>query len=76
LPADVRVGASTESLGNTATDLQCRSYASTFQRLCIGIRANKIDAFDTGINHVRDGIATATADTDDFDHSTLAVRIH
>ena len=33
-------------------------------------------ALDAGIDHVSDGVAAATTDTDDFDHSALAVVIH
>jgi hypothetical protein len=32
--------------------------------------------FDSGIDHVSHGVATATTDTDDLDDSALAMRIH
>jgi hypothetical protein len=38
----------------------------TFQRLQISIRNHEFDPFDTGINHSIDGVAPATAYTDDF----------
>src|SRR6185369_9347499 len=40
------------------------------------VRANEVDAFDTGPHHVGDGVAAASTDTDHFDHSRFAVSVH
>ena len=76
LTTDIRVGTSTEPFRNIAADLQRRSCVCSLQRLRVRIRTDEIDALYTGFNHVRDRVATTATDTDDFDDSARAMRIH
>jgi hypothetical protein len=42
-----------------------------FQRLRVGVDANEIHAFDSGLDHVGNGVAAATAYADHLDHGAL-----
>jgi hypothetical protein len=76
LPPYIGIGAGTESLRYVAADLQRRSHTRAVQRLRIRIGANEIDAFDTGIDHMSNGVTTAATDANHLDYRALAVRIH
>jgi hypothetical protein len=76
LAADVGVGTRAETLRNVATDLQCRAHACAVQCLRVRVGTNEIDALDTGVDHVRNCVATAAAHADYLDYCALAVRIH
>ena len=76
LATDIRIGAGTQAFRDVAANLQRGPYSRAFERLRVRIGADEIDTFDAGFNHVRYGVATAATDTDDFDDSALAVRIH
>lgn len=76
LPADVRVGAGAQALGERAAELQHGARRSVFQRLRIGIGANEIDAIDACPHHVFDGVAATAAHADHLDNRILTVCIH
>ena len=76
LPADIRIGARTKTFGDIAANLQRRAHARALQCLRIRVGADEINTFDACLDHVRDGVATAAADADDFDDSALAMCIH
>jgi hypothetical protein len=42
----------------------------------ISIRADKIDTFNAGVHHMRDGIAATASDADHFDDRALTMCIH
>jgi hypothetical protein len=44
--------------------------------LSIRVRADEIDTINPGVNHVRDGIAAAAADANDFYDGILVMCIH
>src|SRR5690606_22078549 len=69
------IGARAKPLRDIAADLQTDLHFGVLQRLRIGVDANEIHAFDPGTHHVSDGIASAAAHTDDFDHGALVLSI-
>ena len=76
LPADFRVGAGAQALGDVAADLQRGAHLGVLQRLRIGVDADEIHALEAGLDHVRDGVAAAAAHADHLDDGALAVCIH
>ncbi len=76
LPANFGIRSRAKSLGDIAADLQRNLHLCAFQGLRIGIGADEVDAFDSRLDHVFNGIAAAAADANHLDHSTLAVRVH
>jgi len=46
-----------------------------FQRLRVGIDANEIHAFDTGLDHVSDRVSAAASDANHFDDGALVLCI-
>ena len=75
LTADFRIRARAQALGDIAADLQTDFHLRMLQRLSIRIEADEIDAFDPGRDHVRHGVAAATAHANDLDHGTLVLCI-
>jgi len=71
LTADFGVGASAQALGDAGTQLQDRACADVLECLSIGVGADEFNAFDVALDHVVDGVAAATADTDNFDYRAL-----
>ncbi len=76
LTADVRIGAGTQALGDTAAQLQGGARAHAGQRLGIGVGADKFHTFDVRLDHMLYGITATAADTHHLDNRVLAVRIH
>ena len=76
VPADVGIGPGAESLCDVGTQLQHGAHLAVSQCLGIGIGADEIHPFDVGAEHVIDGVAAATADTDHLDYRVLTVCIH
>jgi hypothetical protein len=46
-----------------------------FQRLRVGVDANEIHAFDTGLDHVSDRVTAAAADANHFNDCALVFCI-
>jgi hypothetical protein len=67
LPADVRIGAGTQPLGQLAADLQLDGGGVGVERLAIGVRDDELDAVESGLHHPVDGVAAAAADPDHLD---------
>ena len=67
LPADVRIGAGAEALGQLAADLNLHRRRAVPQRLRVGVGDDELDAAEAGLNHARDGVAAAAADADHLD---------
>src|SRR6266446_6335714 len=65
--ADLRVGTRAQSLRQLRTELQLHRRLRQLQRLQIRIRRDELDALDFGPNHAINGIAAATAHTDNLD---------
>jgi hypothetical protein len=76
LSTNIWVSTSSETLCDVAPDLQRRSRARALQRLRIRIGTDEIDTVYAGVDHVSNGITPAATDTDDFDNSARAMRIH
>ena len=55
----------------TATQLDDLVRAAAIQRLRVGVGADELNPLHTALNHVCNGIATATADTNDLDLRAL-----
>ncbi len=53
------------------TQLQYGARVDVLERLCVGIGADELHALDVAVDHVLDGVATATTDTNDFNHGIL-----
>src|SRR5690606_23527902 len=68
LLADFGVRACAEPLRDVAAELQDHLARRVLQRLRVRIRADEVDALDTAIDHVADGIAATTTDADHLDH--------
>ena len=76
LPADCRIGAGAEPLGEVCAQLQNGARTGLLEGLRVGIGDNELHAFEFGADHVLDGIAAAAADADHLDHGLFAVAIH
>ncbi|MNQ91782.1 hypothetical protein D3C85_1071780 [compost metagenome] len=76
LPADFRVGAGAQAFGHARTQLQDGARTDVLQRLCIGIGADELDAFDVVLRHVVDRIAAAAAHANDLDNRTLRDAVY
>jgi hypothetical protein len=61
--------AASAQAGLTQLDETVRSAAG--QGLCVGVGTNELNALDVALDHVLDGVAAATADTDHFDLGAL-----
>ena len=61
-----RVGASAETFGHAGAQLQDGPRADAFQRLGISVGADEFNAFNVALDHVVDGVAAASANTDNF----------
>ncbi|MNZ75477.1 hypothetical protein D3C78_939550 [compost metagenome] len=68
LAADVGIGAGTEPLGHVHAQLQDGLGIDLLQCLGIGVGTDEIDVVDVAAQHVIDGVAATTADTDDLDY--------
>src|SRR5699024_11206702 len=71
LPAHFRVGAGTQTFGDVTAQLNDLAGIHIGQCLSIGVRADKLHAFDVTVKHVANGVTTATANTHYFDYSAL-----
>ena len=65
--ADLGVGASAESAGQLASDVELDVGIADEQRLGIGVNGDELDAFEAAVDHAIDGIASATTHPDDLD---------
>ncbi len=72
--AHFRAGTGTKALRDIGAKLDAVFSDRIVQCLRIGIHDDKIDAFDLGIDHVGDGIATCAADADHRDPGTKFVN--
>jgi hypothetical protein len=76
LPADLRVRAGTEALGDARADLQRGLDRGVLERLRIGVDAHELHALDAAVHHVRDGVAATSTDAQHLDDCALAVCVH
>ncbi len=76
LTADFRIGAGAETLRHARAELQRTGRPVPLERLRIGVHADELDALDTPLDHVIDGIAAAPAHTDHLDDRFLGLRIY
>ncbi len=67
LTADFRIRACAQALGDVGAELQLQLGAAVLDRLRVGVGGDEFHAIDVGVDHVRDGIATAAADTHHLD---------
>ena len=65
--SDVRIGARTQATGDLLPKLELRLRLASPQRLQVGVGRDELDAAQLAGDHPVDGIAAATADTDDLD---------
>ena len=72
--ADIGLGTGAETLRNRRAELNLARCKRMRQRLAIGVRHQEINAVKIGTDHVVDGIAAGTADTDHGD--TRAKFLH
>ena len=75
LPADVRVGAGAQALGDLAAELNHGFRGGVAQRLGVRVGADEIHAFHVGTHHMIDGVATAATDAHYFDHRAMGYGI-
>ncbi len=66
-----RVSTGAKAFSDPATNLDSLSYCRLTQCLSIGIYRKEFHTFDALAHHVFDGITTATADADDFNHRVI-----
>ena len=67
LTPHLRIGTSTQPLGDPRAQLQQRTGARRRQHLSVGVCSDEIHAFDACTHHVGHGIAASTADPDHLD---------
>jgi hypothetical protein len=73
LAADFRVGARAKALGDVAAQLQLGLRAAVLDRLRVGVGGDELHPVHAAADHVRHGVAAATAHAHDLDHR---VRCH
>src|SRR5699024_3175698 len=73
LPAELRIRPGTEATGHVDPQLHQGVGMATLQMLGIGVGADELHTLDAGLDHVVDGIRTATADADDLDHRVFTL---
>ena len=71
IAANFWISASSQSFGDTATDLNRLSNRCFTQRLCIGIYREEFNTFNALTHHVFNSITAAAADADDFNHRVI-----
>ena len=76
LPTDFRIGPCAQTLGHRTTELQHAAAAERLERLRIGIGHDEFHAFQRGLQHVRDRIATTTTYTYHLDHRIRQITFH
>ena len=75
LSADLRVRTGTKSLRERSTDLQRGFCVEALQCLRIRVRRNEVHAFYAPAQHVLNGVAATTTDTNHFDDRALRPAI-
>jgi hypothetical protein len=76
LPADFRICTGSQALGHAGPDLQDGFALELPERLSVRVGCNEFHAINTGIDHLRNRVATTTADTDYFDRCAGCVVLH
>jgi hypothetical protein len=76
LPANLGIGAGTESFGDLAAQLQLGFGLIALERLGVRIGADELHALHALDDHMIHRIATATADSDHFDYRFLRLCIN
>ena len=71
IAADFRTRARAQSARQRSAELQLRACRRAFQRLCIGVRADEVDAGQPPFDHVFQRIAAAPADADNLDDGSI-----
>src|SRR5699024_2763364 len=75
LPADGRISAGAEAAGDVHAHLHEHVGFAAFQMLCVGIGADEVHTFNTTLDHMVDGVATAAPDTDHLDDRFVSLLI-
>ena len=70
---DLWVGAGAEPARRVSSDVEFEVGIGHEQRLRVGVDRDELNTTDTGIDHAVHGVDSTTADTDDLDHSEIAV---
>ena len=74
LATDLGIGARAEPPRELAADVELHVGVGQQQRLRVGVDGDELDAFQAGVDHAVDGVAAATADTDDLDDREVVLR--
>ena len=74
-PADLRIGAGAEPLGQLAADVDLDRRVARLELLDIGVDGDEIDLRDAGVHHPMNRVETGTADARDADDSQVGARI-
>ena len=72
LASDFRIRARAQAIGQLHAKLQLDGRVRHAQRLQVRVGDDELDALDAGVDHAIDRVATATADSDDFDLGIVA----
>jgi hypothetical protein len=64
---DLGTGAGAQTLGDLKPELDAVLGDGVVQRLGIGVGDNEVDTLDLGVDHVGDGVASGSTDTDHSD---------
>ena len=70
--ADFGAGAGAQSIGELDAQLNLHGRARHAQRLQVGVGHDELDAFQAGIDHAVDCVATASTHADDLDLGVVA----
>src|SRR5690606_34332064 len=70
LAAHIGIGPGAEAPGYPVAQLQQGRTGKVFQRLGVGVGADKLHPFDLTVDHVLDGVTAAATDTDHLDFRT------
>ncbi len=75
IATDIRVCSGTEAASQFFTNLNLTFCERKAQGLNVGVRSDELHAFNARTNHRIDSIATAAADTDNFDFCTRRNKV-
>ena len=76
LPADLRVGARTQALGDIDAHLQSHRHRTALERLRVGIGADEIHPLDVGAQHMMHGIAATATYPNHLNNGAFRLGFH